>query len=406
MLLRNYPERLQKGYDYSGDYGITEWLINYSAGFVRRGLLGEILHWLWKTVEGINPVLLIIIMSTIIYAVFLAYVALKGRAVSPSFVIPSAFIAGGPLFTNNVVRKDVLLLLIFAATIMLVPKRTTQLGKAITANVILTFGMLIHEMFAFIAFPATVYCLSSRNNGDRPSIRSLGKSMLHLAPAIVIFMVIVTKHDLHGASQIIHDSWKDIWTSNSPWPTQAGGSIAWLNKGLREAIVTNFTFYFKSYFGMPAVLLMTLNIGVGYLLVTCSIALTAKRGTDSIDYVNYLLMQTIAVIPLYIIAIDSGRWAILSSASAFILLMELPFRIQLLPLSVQARLESAMTSMAQGDRNKWLSMASTCLLFIGIPGIWWTPTGFVESAPIYQIWYLSRNLGFTPGLGHLLWFLK
>src|SRR5262245_73041 len=56
---------IHPGYYKITSFQVSEWLINYEGGFVRRGLPGEVLFALAK--EGLNPYLLIIGVSLVIW---------------------------------------------------------------------------------------------------------------------------------------------------------------------------------------------------------------------------------------------------------------------------------------------------------------------------------------------------
>ncbi len=66
---------------------LGEWLINYQGGFIRRGLLGEILFQL-SHLLSINVVHLTIIAQIIVFAVFLysTYFLIKESPLSPATV--------------------------------------------------------------------------------------------------------------------------------------------------------------------------------------------------------------------------------------------------------------------------------------------------------------------------------
>lgn len=405
MVITDIGIRLAKGYDFTGDYGITEWLINYKAGFTRRGLIGEGLFFLWSKTSFVSPIKTVIWASMLIYIAFVLYICIKGRQAGPGFLLPCAFIAGGPLYTNNVVRKDVLLLLIFATMIHLMIRQETTLKKAAYANCFMVIGILIHEIFIFISFPAVIYLLISSQRKCTPRVFYRFRSLIWMLPSIATFVAILTRHDIPHAAQIIHESWRGLWDSADPWPLQPGGSIAWINKSLIEGTLTNFGFYSRKYLGVPAIIWLGLNITAGYSLVIASMALAQKNSSAASLYTFFLGMQLASLSPLFIIAIDSGRWAILASASSFILLIEYYSRPSNAPLQIS---EEGMwrNELPRSHAKDYLRLLiSGLLIFIGIPGVWWSAIGFVESAPIFQVWKLSRNLGLTPALGELLNFL-
>jgi hypothetical protein len=110
--------RLFKGYC-KESWQITEWLINYQGGFVRRGLPGELLFSLNKY-TGISTyvVILVISVSSYILLVLFIYNSFKTSGY-PIIILPFVYFLGGPIINDFLIRKDVLLILIFIAAVRL-----------------------------------------------------------------------------------------------------------------------------------------------------------------------------------------------------------------------------------------------------------------------------------------------
>ncbi|MGN1277768.1 MAG: hypothetical protein ACI4UK_12320, partial [Floccifex sp.] len=76
-------------------YPISDWLINYQGGFVRRGLIGEALYYLYD-MTSVNVIILIIIASFVIMVGFTYLFINKWRQYRLSYLIlPSFLLIGG-----------------------------------------------------------------------------------------------------------------------------------------------------------------------------------------------------------------------------------------------------------------------------------------------------------------------
>ena len=122
---------LVAGYWMLGDFDIhrfnvwpiSEWMINYQAGFVRRGLIGEVLHQL-NMAGGVIPILypLVFIFYCAYIAIFIFnFIISKIRSSSIltlSLLIPGGIfhMALGPYFYT---RKEILFLIHFGLLCLL-----------------------------------------------------------------------------------------------------------------------------------------------------------------------------------------------------------------------------------------------------------------------------------------------
>ena len=128
---------------------IGEWLINYQGGFVRRGLLGEGIYLLCNAIK-ISPIFIIWFISIASYYLLVKLTISEAKnKVSNLFLLsPGVFLA--PIIGNFLIRKDLLLLLIFLNSLKLLKSKNPNL---IFLNLLNIAGILIHESFAIYALP-------------------------------------------------------------------------------------------------------------------------------------------------------------------------------------------------------------------------------------------------------------
>jgi len=152
------------GYLEFNNWTIGDWLINYQAGFVRRGFSGELIFRL-SLFSGINAGLIAIVFQMFFYAVFLFFslLILKERKVLFPFILLvfSPFIFMFQICdVHGGYRKEILyfalLSLLVWASLNLKPKTFTRIFLGILAVFPLT--VLSHEMlFFFMPYIPAVY---------------------------------------------------------------------------------------------------------------------------------------------------------------------------------------------------------------------------------------------------------
>ncbi len=127
-------------------YEFSEFLINFQGGFVRRGLLGEILFWFTST-TGINPQITISIICALFYigVTWFFFVKFKERGYR-WWLLLSPFMCG---FVVYVIRKDFILYAVVIGMMYLIRDGSPALWKRIVALFLASFGLMLHEAFMF-----------------------------------------------------------------------------------------------------------------------------------------------------------------------------------------------------------------------------------------------------------------
>ena len=137
------------------EYG--EWLINYQAGFVRRGLPGEIIFQFSSLLENNIQLSFFIILSTIcLLYYYLNYLFLKN--IKLSFF--NLFIIFSPLFylffvmINGVgIRKEILLYLFYLAYLINLSSKNFNINKIWKFLYIFPLILFAHEaMFFYLPY--------------------------------------------------------------------------------------------------------------------------------------------------------------------------------------------------------------------------------------------------------------
>ena len=131
-------------------YDVTEFLINYQAGFVRRGLLGELLYK-YSISTGLTPkipILVICILSYIIVLWFFLRQFHKHKLIW--WLVFTTFLCG---MFENFIRKDYLMYALIIAEIYLARKGIKTYSQALIITAISIFGLLLHEAYIFFGVP-------------------------------------------------------------------------------------------------------------------------------------------------------------------------------------------------------------------------------------------------------------
>ncbi len=289
---------------------LGEWLINYQGGFVRRGLLGEIIlqmaRWL-----AISPITLTIIVQTSVFALFLWFTFLLLRHTESSVItftllFSPAFLLFPLLAWPHVgVRKEVLFGLILALLLLALrasPRATALLAGLIGAGALIV--VLSHEMLVmFLPYLLiAAVCYEQR----------FGRFSLHLTisfiPAIMVALIIFL---MPHASTVTVDAICAALAPRAPrdcaHPTEQLGAITFLAKTTPEGI--QFTRSFTTA-ETTLVYLITGTLSVAPLIATIiGYRLWQLFPGRALAWVSGLwALSLAATVPLFIVAADYGRF--------------------------------------------------------------------------------------------------
>jgi hypothetical protein len=159
---------------YAPSYAIGDWLINYSQGFVRRGLSGEVILLLGHALHLPLPwtALLIEIPA---YAAFLAGVyrlaaPLRRDVLWYCLLFSPASLPFMILNSPNGCRKEVLLFAALAGVLLMVRRGLDGVALSLTVTAILAVLVLSHDAL-FCCFPYFVAAVALKTGGVRKLAR-------------------------------------------------------------------------------------------------------------------------------------------------------------------------------------------------------------------------------------------
>lgn len=201
----------------AGDYETAEWLVNYAAGFIRRGLAGELLMAA-GSMTGIGALAAVKILAS---AALLAFLAVYARRVAKAeglgqnekfalLCMPSglAFVA---LNGNAMLRKDWVLFLVFFGFLWLMERE----GPRWRAPVFLylaaagSIAVLTHEIFFLLFMPYCALILWARLAEETGRMaRAAGLAAAFLALPSAAALLIMAAPAGHGAAERICESAK------------------------------------------------------------------------------------------------------------------------------------------------------------------------------------------------------
>ena len=279
---------------------LGEWLINYQGGFVRRGLLGEVI-FLISDYFRITPIYIIwiICLSSYLFLIKLSFGMVK-NLVSTSFLLsPAIFLS--PIIGNFLVRKDILLLLLFVCNLRIIKANKSNI---FFINLINIFATLIHEGFFIYALPIQFFLKLNKNTFS--SNKNLFKNILLFLPSIIVFLLCFIFKGSDYQASLINNSWidksflfpfDDFINGN---PSGAIDAIGWgfndvvnlLSLSLRD---------FKGFLWVPIAWGLT-------ILIIGSIFLGDNKSKDAKLKLFILSFQFIPLILLCLLGWDYGRW--------------------------------------------------------------------------------------------------
>ncbi len=369
---------------------ITEFLINYEGGFVRRGLLGQVILYIYQF-TGVNP------YTTILFLCISAYVILIGFFVKSFihkgytlFFLPFVFFLGNPIIHDFWVRKDIIIVLFFIVSIHFAVK--DGLLNVIFLNLLLSASLLIHESSGFLIFPILFLILQAKYIAiqNNQKIKGFIVSTLRILPAILVFFCVLYFKGSPEIANKIWGSWKTIefpiqTTNYEPAPA-AIDAISWsLSNGLSS--VTNTLKNFNDGIYAPIAWLITITIIYFILTNTSELNFNILNYKPIIHFnrihiSNILILQLLGVIPLFILGWDYGRWIFYWTTTSFAIIMLVPEKLlnTLFPKSIFV-ISTAINNILDRLLNK-----STVLMFcllIGFSGYSWHLISAVNSSSLY-----------------------
>lgn len=297
-------------------YCLSEFLINYQGGFVRRGLLGEFLYQVCAPL-GMDPRYVVVPLCIATAALF-CVLAIKHfrKACLCLWILPTNYM----LFGASFIRKDYLMMLLVWGILYMIPKIIA--GRRNTFVVILLSLVLLnlHEASFFIFYPIlALYVLFSTPN--KASV--LSRTLIIAAPLVGMALVCVFKGGRECAEAICH-SWTYAYpdTYATLIHENSIGALAW---DTMSTIQTHLRRNFCSgpLFGCSGIILRSASI-VLILFLMVQIAFIHRREradykSSTAKFIKLAIFQLLALSPMLVfLSCDYCRICFYWTTSCFI----------------------------------------------------------------------------------------
>jgi len=344
------------------NWALTDCLINYSGGFVRRGLLGSILMSA-SDLLGIPINHLAIGLCVLVFISLAIYLVRKAGPHFSSAVLLSCLALGFPAFQDGMIRKDCLGLLLLCGCLEVARSKLPSPAKFLGGNLLAAFAILSHETFAFYALPGLILFHAR-------SPREIALATLKWSPAIFCFALAVNFHGSPEIAQHIHDSllplWQTVEPSGSSLGTPSGsiGAIGWTSEqGLGPGINLLTSGWYQ-----PSA--WAFLFGTTFLLLIHFVGGGQDRQTQTkarLECSSILVTQFVFIAPLFVLGHDYGRWLFFWSVSSMILFSN-GFRS---PEWVSATVRTlAGKTQALWKHLSTIPRLEAILLIVGVPSAW------------------------------------
>jgi hypothetical protein len=283
-----------------------DWLINYEGGFVRRGLSGSVLFvlsgagvpLLWLTFA-----LQVAVFAAVVWLVVRLYDVRdrpRGWAIllfSPAFVL-------FPLHqVEGAFRKETLLFLALLPLALGVARASLRPPVLVASLALYALACFSHEVAAF-CLPFILYLLArARSLGDLESRRAVLAGAAFASLAIVSLLLAAAFPGDAATARAICASLQ----ARGVGPAVCGGAIDWLGRDLQFGLS-------RVAQGWPG--------RVAWLAVVVALVLAPLAGSAWVRRRAGLLAMGLAVMaPLFLSAVDWGRWVHVYASCLFIVVI-------------------------------------------------------------------------------------
>ena len=300
---------------------VTEWLVNYQGGFVRRGLIGEFLLTISDPIRGVLPNLYRFVLSSYIFYIAIFFAVYASAKIKNNRVLILALLIQGGIYHMGIsadfyTRKENLFLIFFGLLCLLYINASEKVGEAKKKRLIwlvllpIIFGpllILIHEAYLFMSFPLTALLLFIVCK-ENPSYVYLRYGFVLYVGICLLFFIICSIH--HGdvvLAQAIWDSlpWVDRVKLSPSAPYSQFAAISSIGWSLGQHLSTIYGVFITGgvYIWIFFIVGNVLTLGViASLIYPISAESRPKR------IYGLLVIGLIVSSAMFLIAADWGRW--------------------------------------------------------------------------------------------------
>lgn len=352
---------------YKNCQDITSWevgdfITNYQGGFVRRGLLGELLFKINQIFPDFDPRWFVAISSMLCFIILVGFLLKKFRNEGLCWwILPlNVCVSGGFLIG----RKDHMCMIFALLILYAFSKPNSVKLRYILVIALSIFSINLHECTFFI-IGCFMLLAMIKDKSTQWGWKLLGTA------SIIVCMAFVCTHK--GDKEIAQQIWDSWGTYHSEFvntsPKRAIHAIGW------ETINT-FKFHLEQNFFKPE---MGIYIGLAKPLIWILIffvfpniifikrdRLTIQQSPDTIRLLSIMMIQFIALFPMFtILSCDGSRISYYWTVSSLLIYLCIPggYTLRLIPQPILKLAEKTTRIIFFKNSTSW---AIFCLSFISI----------------------------------------
>lgn len=290
LFILHYAGEVWKG---DNGWKTGDWLINYQGGFVRRGLLGQLMLEISNL--GLNLLLVTFLVQSLIYVgitanVLQSFFSKQRKLTELAYLLSPAFIFLFPTYNlQGGFRKEIIAFLAFTLLLKsLSDKQKNAYLIMLMSIMVYSIGVFSHESIGLsLPFFITALHRKQRNTGN--NIRNALLAFVFIAiSAIGVYLSV----QYHG-NQTVTDAICQSLVSKGLNPGLCGGGISSLTDSIHDAFRLVATKWPKYLLYLPLFVLSVLPIFMS----------NWWRSNRLI-----LIGGLVSLLPLFAIAVDWGRW--------------------------------------------------------------------------------------------------
>lgn len=282
--------------NYLTSHCFADLFINYEGGFVRRGLLGELLLYGYQS--GLNPFSIAICLCLISYIIIAIYMIrnFSKRKYDLCILTITPLLGGLCQYSVDSYRRDFMMLSLFLLMVQL--WRKMNIGRWLfIGNIIFSISLLCYEPFIFFALPFIIALTHIK-------LGKWTKSIVYWLPSILVFILTC----IYPGGKHIYEA---IVASTSPF-LENPGIMNFLLDNTRDVML--FHLNINCLHGVsktPSLLVSTWIIGCMIYLITNIVAVYSnnKNIWQQRHYILALLLfDLLFLLPMFtILSIDYAR---------------------------------------------------------------------------------------------------
>jgi len=376
--IEQFYKSLSWGHD---NWCMTECLINYAGGFVRRGLPGELALSV-SSISGTPPNIIVVITCLLLLAGLILFYCRKATKKLPAFLIASPIVLGIPAYNDFLVRKDTLCIAILILCLIIEKTKHSIVLKNILINLLGIAAILSHEGFIFYGFLSIIAFRYFQSE------KKLLSTIVSFSPMILAFCVSSIYHGNELTAVAINKSLVTVWHNIDPSDKDINVpscAITSLKYSLTNCPWMGYSVLWEISYHIYTPIAWLTTIIICYVYLLEFIVLNPSETNETIRSHEVeksrlfviLTAQLIFISPLFIIGWDYGRWIFLWTASSLaIYLLGLNWNDQYLIKVTAYVAECQKKIRLPWTPQKWH------LLFFGVPVCSWSVFSYFHASPL------------------------